>query len=56
MMVFCKKNRFEKVVNVRKSEIKKDGTIGLGNRRPFRSAWTCPAFVTMQDETVAQGA
>ncbi len=56
MMLFCKKNNFQKFVKVRESEISKDGTIRLKDRRAFRLAWTCPAFVTMEDETVTEGA
>ena len=56
MVLFCKKNKFQKLVKIWGSEIKSDGTIRLKNRKAFRLAWTCPAFLTMEDEKESEAA
>jgi len=56
MMLFCKKNKFQKFVKIWGCEIKSDGTIRLRNRKAFRSARRCPAFLTMEDEKESEAA
>jgi len=50
MYVFCAMNRFRKFIKISRNEVKEDGVIEFYRRRLFRSAYTCPTFVSMEDE------
>jgi len=50
MYVFCAMNRFRKLIKISTNEVKEDGVIEFYRRRVFRSAYTCPTFVSMDDE------
>ncbi len=52
--VFCDVNRLGKFVRVLSKEIREDGVIEFGHRRIFRSAFTCPTFDSMDDESEFQ--
>ena len=50
MYVFCDMNRLGKFIKISTNEVKENGAIEFYRRRLFRSAFTCPAFVSMEDD------
>ncbi len=50
MYVFCDLNKLGKFIRISKRELKENGTIEFSRRRLFRSAYTCPTFVSMEDD------
>jgi len=50
MYVFCDTNRLRKFIKLSRNEVKENGAIEFYRRRLFRSAFTCPAFVNMEDD------
>ena len=50
MYVYCDMNRLGRFVRISKKELKENGAVQFYRRRLFRSAFTCPIFVSMEDE------
>ena len=50
MYVFCDMNRLGKFIKISRNEVMGNGAIEFYRRRLFRSAYTCPAFVSMEDD------
>ena len=50
MYVYCDMNRLGKFIRISKKEVRENGAIQFYRRRLFRSAFTCPIFVSMEDE------